>query len=43
MPYTFRFLGFDKTAEVFIQKGADVDAVGYHDKTALIIAASKGK
>lgn len=37
------FLGYDKVAELLIQKGADVNIVGDYGSTALIWAAENGK
>lgn len=38
-----RFLGHDEIAEILIQNGADVNAVGPRNLTALNLAADKGK
>lgn len=40
---TSSFLGFDKIAELLIQKGADVNVLGQFGRTALSWAATKGK
>lgn len=39
----FNFLGVDKMAEFFIQKGVDVNNVGRSGHTALHHVAKKGK
>lgn len=36
------WLGFERAAQVLIQKGADVNIIGQDGNTALIVAASKG-
>ena len=35
--------GFPKIAELLIQNGADINHVGQHGRTALILAANYGK
>lgn len=40
---SFLFSEFAKIAEILIQKGADVNIAGQSGKTALILAAYRGK
>lgn len=39
----FSSLGYDKIAELLIEKGADIDIVGNGGLTALSVAAGRGK
>lgn len=41
--FVVSFLGFDKVAELLIEKGADVHIVGQDGTTALTVASNKGK
>lgn len=41
--FVLSFLGYDKVANLLIEKGADVNIVGKDGITALILAAKKGK
>lgn len=40
---TVSWIGYDKSAELLIKKGADINVVGNDGKTALMQATSSGK